>query len=53
MSDVIQGIDVISKLIPQLKSFTGARRREYFEKLITPLFDSFQEVHDFYNALIL
>src|SRR5258708_21615718 len=53
MSDVIQGLDVITKLLPQLKSFTGARRREYFETLIAPLFDSFEDVQEFYNDLIL
>ncbi|PYT70746.1 MAG: hypothetical protein DMG39_14850 [Acidobacteria bacterium] len=53
MSDVIQGIDAILKNIPQLRSFTGATRREYFNRLIVPLFDSFTEVNDFYNSLIL
>jgi hypothetical protein len=53
MSDLIQGIDVIFKLLPQLKSFTGARRREYFDKLVVPLFDAFENVHEFYNSLIL
>jgi hypothetical protein len=42
MSDVIQAIDVLAKLIPQLKTFTGARRRDYFDKLINPLFISFR-----------
>jgi hypothetical protein len=53
MNDLIQGIDVIFKLIPQLKSFTGARRREYFDELLKPLFESFQGVHEFYNELFL
>jgi hypothetical protein len=53
MSELIQGIDVIFKLIPQLKSFTGARRREYFERLVAAMFEAFQEVHEFYNTLIL
>jgi hypothetical protein len=53
MSDLIQGIDTISKLIPQVKSFTGARRREFFDELLKPLFDSFEEVHGFYNNLNL
>jgi hypothetical protein len=53
MSDFVQAIDVITKLLPQLKSFTGARRREYFTALICPLFDAFEKVHDFYLALIV
>jgi hypothetical protein len=53
MSDLIQGLDVIFKLIPQLKSLTGVRRQDCYTKLLTPLFDSFQEVHGFYNTLNL
>jgi len=53
MSNMIQGLDLITKLLPQIKSLTGARRREFFDKLIFPLFESFQEVHEFYNELIL
>lgn len=53
MSDFVQAIDIITKLLPQLKSFTGARRREYFNTLICPLFDAFEKVHDFYLALIV
>jgi hypothetical protein len=53
MSDMIQGLDLITKLLPQIKRLTGARRREFFDKLISPLFESFQEVHEFYNELIL
>jgi hypothetical protein len=50
---VIKGVDAIFKLIPFLKSWTGARRREYFEKAIVPLHDEVGEVHDFYNELFL
>jgi hypothetical protein len=53
MSDLIQGIDTISKLIPQVKSFTGARRREFLDQFLKPRFDSFEEVHGFYNDLNL
>jgi hypothetical protein len=53
VSDLIEAIDVISRLIPKLKSFTGERRREYFEQQVKPLFNSFEEVHEFYNALDL
>jgi hypothetical protein len=53
MSDFIQAIDVITKLLPQLKSFTGARRREYFTALLEPLFASLEQAHDFYNELFL
>jgi hypothetical protein len=53
MSDIIQGLDVIFKLVPQLKSIAGLRRREYFERLIHPLFESFQTAHEFYINLIL
>jgi hypothetical protein len=53
MSDFVQAIDVITKLLPQLKSFTGARRREYFTTLLEPLFASVENAHDFYNELFL
>ena len=53
MSDLVQAVDVITKLLPQLKSFTGARRREYFTTLIQPLFGTFEDIHDFYLELIL
>jgi hypothetical protein len=53
MSDIIQGLDVITKLLPQIKWLTGARRREFFDKLTSPLFESFQDVHEFCNELIL
>ncbi len=53
MGEVVQGLDLITKLLPQIKSLTGARRREFFDKLISPLFESFQEIHEFYNELIL
>lgn len=53
MSDFIQAIDVISKLLPQIKSLTGARRREYFNEIIVPMFKAFEDVHDFYHHLII
>ena len=34
---IVQAIDSIGKLLPFLKSFTGARRREYFDTLLSPL----------------
>jgi hypothetical protein len=49
----LKAIDVIIKLLPFLKTWTGQRRREYFEKLITPLYTSFEEIHEFYVELIL
>jgi hypothetical protein len=53
MGNMIQGLDLITKLLPQIKWLTGARRREFFDKLVCPLFESFQDVHEFYNELIL
>lgn len=49
----LKALDLIWKLIPALKSLTGERRRDYFEKVIQPLFESVETVHDFYNELIL
>jgi len=53
MSEILQAIDLVWKLIPQLKSLTGVRRRECFDKVIAPLFASFEDIHEFYNALFL
>ena len=49
----LKALDSITKLLPFLKSFTGERRREYFEKLVKPLFESLEDIHDFYNELFL
>ena len=42
-------LGLIGKLLPQLKSLTGARRREYFERLVKPLFQNLEKVHTAYD----
>ena len=49
----LKALDTISKFIPYLKTFTGERRRDYFDKLLKPLFEAFQDIHEFYNSLFL
>ena len=49
----LKALELIWNLIPALKSLTGERRRDYFDKVIRPLFESVETVHDFYNELIL
>lgn len=49
----LKALDLIWKLIPQLKLLTGERRRDYSEKVMRPLFESVETVHEFYNELIL
>lgn len=53
MVDELKAIELIFKLIPQLKSLTGARRREYFDKTITQLFAHLTETHDFYVSIMI
>ena len=48
MTDPLKAVDTISRLLPFLKSFTGVRRREYLEKLITPLYDGVERTHKSY-----
>ena len=50
---LVEGLGLIGKLLPQLKTFTGARRREYFDKLLTPLFESLEGVHKSYDQLFI
>ena len=38
----LKALELIWKLIPALKSLTGERRRDYFDKVIRPLFDEIQ-----------
>jgi hypothetical protein len=49
----LKAVDTIFSMVPHLKSFTGERRREYFERLLAPLYESFADVHDFYCTLFL
>lgn len=53
MVDELKAINLILRMIPYLKDLTGMRRREFFEKRITPLFTELQEAHDFYNQAFL
>jgi len=53
MADELKAIDLIIKLLPFLKDLTGARRREFFEKSIQPLFVNLQDIHDFYVETIV
>lgn len=50
---ILKLADLIVKCFPYLKTFTGQRRRDYFEKAIEPLFNAFEEIQDFYNALFI
>jgi hypothetical protein len=53
-SDIyFKALDTIIKLLPYLKSFTGERRKDYFDKLLKPLYEAVEDVHDFYNDLFL
>jgi hypothetical protein len=49
----LKALDTVTKLLPFLKTFTGERRRDYFEKLLNPLYEAVEDVHDFYNDLFL
>jgi hypothetical protein len=49
----LKALDTVTKLLPFLKTFTGERRRDYFEKLLKPLYEAVEDVHDFYNDLFL
>lgn len=48
-----EALGFIGKLIPQLKSLTGARRREYFDRLLTPLYQSLEKIQAEYDSLFL
>jgi hypothetical protein len=48
-----EAIGFIAKLLPQLKSLTGARRREYFDRLLAPLYQNMEKVQAEYDRLFL
>jgi hypothetical protein len=53
MDPLLKALDLVWKLIPLVKTWTGERRRNYFDQIIRPLFESFETVHELYNELFL
>lgn len=50
---LLTSLETIFGLLQELKRFTGESRRDYHDRLITPLFASLDEVHDSYCDLFL